>query len=161
MIEIKKAFSKLTEEELNQLLDTPIWMALLAAYAGDGKVSEDERASAVKLANLRTFTSPKSLREFYTQVDERFEERFDLFVKRVPKGEDDKIIYIEAQVKRGHAILDKVDPEIAADIEESLESFYRHVFNADKSFFQYFALPIYSGKLDRYSGKYRFDEDAD
>ena len=161
MIEIKKAFSRLSTEELNQLLDTPVWMALLAAYAGDGKISEDERASAVKLASLRTFTSPKSIREYYSRVDERFEERFDLFVKRVPKKEEDKIIYIEAQVKRGHAILDKVDPELAADIEDSLESFYRHVFNADKSFFQYFALPIFSGKLDKHSGKYRFDEDAD
>lgn len=161
MIEIKKAFSHLSEEELNQLLDTPVWMALLAAYAGDGKISEDERASAVKLANLRTFTSAKSLREFYTQVDERFEERFDLFVKRVPKEHEDKIIYIEAQVKKGHAVLAKVDPEVAADIEDSLESFYKHVFHADRSFFQYFALPIFSGKLDRRSGRYRFDEDAD
>lgn len=160
MIEIKKAFQKLTEDELNQLLDTPVWMALLAAYVGDGKVSEDERAEAVKLAHLRTFTSPKSLREFYTLVDERFAARFDLLQKRVPKKHEDSVVFIEAQVKRGHALLLKVDPDLAIDIEESLESFYKHVFNADKSFFQYFALPIFSGKLDKH-GKYDFDEDAD
>lgn len=162
MIEIRRAFLHLTPDELNQLLDTPIWMALLAAYTGDGKVSEGERASAVRLASLRTFTSPKSIREYWEKVDERFEERFDLFMKRVPENHDDKIIYIEAQVKKGHAVLDKVDPEITIDIEDSLASFYRHVFNADKTFFQYFALPIFSEKLDKYSGRYRrFDEDAD
>lgn len=52
MIEIKKAFEKLTEEELNQLLDTPVWMALLAAHVGDGKVSEDERAEACEACSF-------------------------------------------------------------------------------------------------------------
>ncbi len=161
MIEITKSFQKLTPDEFSQLLDTPVWMALLAAYAGDGKVSEDERAEAVKLAHLRTFTSPKSLREFYAKVDERFAERFDLLNKRVPKGNDDKIVYIEAQVKHSHALLLKVDEDLSDDIEESLESFYKHVFKADKSFFQYFALPVFSNRLDRNAGHYDFDEDAD
>lgn len=161
MIEIKKGYQKLTEDELNQLLDTPVWMALLAAHVGDGKVSEDERAEAVKLAHLRTFTSPKSLREFYAMVDERFATRFDLLHKRVPKNHEDSVVFIEAQVKRGHALLLKLDPDLAIDIEDSLESFYKHVFKADKSFFQYFALPIFSGRLDKQSGKYDFDEGGD
>lgn len=93
-------------------------------------------------------------------VDERFATRFDLLQKRVPKKHEDSVIFIEAQVKRGHALLTKVDPDLAIDIEDSLESFYKHVFNADKSFFQYFALPIFSGRLDKHS-KYNFDEEAD
>ncbi len=161
MIEIKKAFQKLTDQEFTQLIDTPIWMSLLAAYAGDGKVSEDERAEAVRLAHLRTFTSPKSLRGFYEKVDEKFAERFDILDKRVPDVKKDKIVYIEAQVKKSHALLEKIDEDLAADLEESLESFYKHVFNADKSFFQYFALPIFSSRLDRNSGNYDFDEEAD
>ena len=161
MIEINKAFHKLTDQELTQLIDVPIWMSLLAAYAGDGKVSGDERADAVRLAHLRTFTSPKSIRGFYEKVDKIFDERFDILNKRVPSKQKDIIVYIEAQVKKSHALLAKIDEDLAADLEESLESFYKHVFNADKSFFQYFALPVFSSRLDRNSGKYDFDEEAD
>ena len=159
MIEIKKAFEGLTDAELNQLLDAPVWLSLLAAYTGDGKVSEDERAEAVKLAHLRTFTTPKNLREFYEKVDQRFEQRFDALNNRLPEKHEDRIKYLEAQVKHCHKLLEeKVDQDLAADIEESLESFYRHVFKADTSFFQYFAFPIISGRLAKESGKFDFDE---
>ncbi len=158
MIELKKAFQNITDDEMTQLLDLPIWLALLAAFTGDGRVSEGERAEAVKLAHLRTFTSHKSLQEFYTKVDERFATRFDKLITRVPKGEKDREVYIEAQIKLGHAILLKLDTDIAATLEDSLESFYSHVFKADKSFFQYFALPIISNRLDKQSGHYDFDK---
>ncbi len=159
MIEIKKAFQNLSDTELGELLDTPVWLSLLAAYTGDGKVSRDERADAVKLAHLRTFTSPKSLREFYARVDDRFENRFDKLNARLPEKQKDRIIFLEAQVKHCHKLLEKkVDQDLAIEIEESLESFYNHVFKADTSFFQYFALPIISSRLDK-SGEYDFDKE--
>lgn len=158
MIEIKKAFQRLSEDEFNQLLDAPVWLALLAAYTGDGKVSRDERADAVKLAHLRTFTSPKNLQEYYAKVDERFEKRFDTFDRRLPESEKDRDLFLEAQVKGCHKLLEeKVDKDLGAEIEDSWESFYNHVFRADSSFFQYFALPIISNRLDK-SSKYDFDK---
>lgn len=159
MIEIKKAFQQLSDTELNELLDAPVWLSLLAAYSGDGTVSRDERAEAVKLAHLRTFTSPKSLREFYSKVDERFERRFDKLNARLPENNENRILFIEAQVKHCHKLLrEKVDKDLAVEIEESIASFYNHVFKADRSFFQYFALPIISGRLDK-SNEYDFDKD--
>jgi hypothetical protein len=154
MIEIKKAFQGITEDELNHLLDAPVWLSLLAALANDGVIEPAEKAEAIKLAHLRSFTSPKSLREFYEQVDARFEKRFDAFVARLPEGKEDREVYIEAQIKVMHAILPKLDEDIASSLEESLESFYKRIFNSEKSFFQYFALPVFSSRLDKNSGNY-------
>lgn len=153
MIEIKKAFEDLSAEEFSQLLDAPVWISLMAAYAGDGELSPDEKSSAIKLAHLRTFTSPKSLRDFYKLVDSQFEQRFDILNLRLPTGEREKEIYLKGQLKRVHEILLKLDKDVAVDLEESLESFYEKVFSSNKSFFQYFALPIISGKLDD-AGRY-------
>lgn len=159
MIEIKKAFQDLTPEEFSQLLDSPVWISLAAAYAGDGVVGEDEKAEAIRLAHLRKFTAPKSLREFYELVDAQFEQRFHILNMRLPSRAEDKEIYLEKQLTRVHEILLKLDPDVTSSLEESLESFYEQVFNSHKSFFQYFALPILSNRLDKKSGQFRFPDD--
>jgi len=160
MIQLKEAFSGLSKEEFIQLIDVPVWLALFAAYSQDGVVSEYEKSEAVKLAHLRTFTSPKSIRKFYEKVDEHFEERFETLNKRLPDGDDDKKLYLEAQIKNGHAILHKLDRDVTETLEESLESFYEHVFRADQSFFQYFALPIISSNLEKKSGQFKFHKES-
>ncbi len=148
MIEIKKAFEDLSPEEFSHVLDAPVWISLMAAYAGDGILSPDEKSGAIKLASLRKFTSPKSLRDFYKLVDMQFEQRFDILNLRLPTEEKDKEIYLKAQMRRVHEILLKLDKDVAIDLEKSLASFYEKVFNSHVSFFQYFALPIISGSLD-------------
>ncbi len=152
MIEIKKAFQNITADQFHELLDVPVWLALLAAYEVDGKISENEKADAVKLAHMRTYTAPKSLQEFYRLVDGRFAQRFEHLDHRLPKDVENKKVYIRAQIHHANALLDKLDPDIASGLQKSLASFYKHVFNSDKSFFQYFALPVVSNKLDKYAG---------
>ena len=157
MIEIKKALTSITEDELNHLLDTPIWLSLLASFTNDGVVNPSEKADAVRLAHLRTFTSPKSLQEFYQKVDERFDKRFDALHSRLTmNNEHDKTLYIKAQIETGHKVLEKLDKDIASSLEESFSSFYEHVFKAEVSFFQFFALPIISNRLDKISGHFNF-----
>lgn len=157
MIEIKKAFGSISNDELNHLLDGPVWLSLLASITNDGVVNPSEKADAVRLAHLRTFTSPKSLQEFYEKVDQRFDERFDTLHSRLTMdNENDKTLYIKAQIEIAHKVLEKLDKDIAASLEESFSSFYEHVFKADKSFFQYFALPIISNRLDKVSGNFSF-----
>lgn len=157
MIEIKKAFTSITNDDMNHLLDTPVWLSLLASFTNDGIVNPSEKADAVRLAHLRTFTSPKSLQEFYEKVDERFDDRFDtLHARLTMDNEHDKILYIKAQIEISHKVLEKIDKDVASSLEESFSSFYEHVFKADKSFFQYFALPIISNRLEKLSGHFGF-----
>jgi len=71
----------------------------------------------------------------------------------LPAHREDKLIYIRAQVKAAHRLLKKLDPDVAETLEENLASFYKHVFNADKSFFHYFALPVVAKNFEQYSGR--------
>ncbi len=154
MIEIKKAFQSISEAEFNQLVDAPVWLALLAAISNDGEIHPSEKADAVKLAHLRTFTSSKTLQEFYKRVDEKFESRFDTLISRLPATEHDKVLYIEGQIKQVHNILLKLDMDVAEALEASFSSFYEHVFKSEQSFFQFFALPLVSNRLNKQSGHY-------
>jgi hypothetical protein len=62
-----------------------------------------------------------------------------------------------AQIRRAEAILRKLDDDVATGIKKSLSSYYKHVFNADKSIFQYFAFPVISNRLEKQSGKFEFE----
>lgn len=154
VIKIKDAFEPLSEQEFNKILDAPVWTALLAAYTTDGHVTDSEREDAFKLAKLRTFTAPKSIRELYKKISERFPRRFKVLDERLPANTEDKVLYIRAQVREAHKLIFKLDEDVAALLQESFSSFYTHVFNADKSFFHYFAVPVVSGYLEKkYGGK--------
>lgn len=155
MIKIKEAFDNLTPEEFKQLLDAPVWMALLAAYTTDGRITQTEREGAIRLARVRTYTAPKSIREIYLKINENFAKRFKQLDERLPSGTENKLTYIRAQVKAAHKVLHKLDTDIAETLEENFASFYTHVFNSDKGFFHYFALPIISSHVEKkYGGKY-------
>lgn len=157
MLEIKSAFDHLSEEELNHLMDMPAWLALLAAYRSGGKLTDEQRHVARKLIRMRRYTAPKSLQELYRKIDERFATRFAQFEKRLPENIDYKMTYILAQIRRAERILKLLDKDVASGIKTSLSSFYKRVFNADKSLFQYFAIPVVSNRLDKHSGKFEFE----
>jgi hypothetical protein len=157
MLEIKKAFGHLAPEELEHMYDMPVWLALLAAYRSDGKLSNDERNVALKLTHMRSYSAPKSLQGYYKRVDERFAERFEQLRRRLPDSHANKMSYILAQIRRAEKIIAGLDPDISSGLKQSLSSFYKHVFNADKSFFQYFAFPVISNRLDQHSGKFEFE----
>ncbi len=148
MIEVKKSFQHLSKEDLHQLLDLPVWLALYAAFHSDGKISAFERAEAIKLTYIRTYTAPKSVRELYRLVHHRFANRFDHLAKRLPLQVHDKLVYIRVQLKLSNDVLKKLDTDVEHSLRENLLSFYRHIFNADKSFFQYFTLPVFTGHMD-------------
>jgi hypothetical protein len=155
MIKIKEAFSNLSTEQYTQLLDAPVWLALLAAYASDGRLTDAERDDAIRLAHVRQFTAPKSIRELYQKISARFPRRLKQLHDRLPDAANDKLIYIRAQVKAAHALLHLLDADVAESLEENFVSFYDHVFNSDKSFFHYFALPVFASHVEKHHNKHR------
>ncbi len=153
MLKIQEAFAHLSHEEYKSLLDIPVWLTLLAAYTANGKLTVNEKNEAIKLSHLRRFTAPKSIRALYVKLSQIFPERVKVLNSRLPEDEADKILYIKAQVRSGHAVFEKLDPDIAESLSESLSSFYKHIFNCDKGFFHYFALPVISSHVEKdYSG---------
>ena len=134
-------FDHLSEKERLQLFKAPALVSVFAAHYDDGVVDSKEKADAIRLAHLRTFTSAPVLNSYYEKVDEQFEQNFDEVIRELPEGIEERNDFLEKQLKEIGKTLATVEPEFADDLARSLKSFSRHVFRANSHFLEYFLLP--------------------
>ncbi|NNC85219.1 MAG: hypothetical protein HKN75_04000 [Bacteroidia bacterium] len=131
----------LTTEEKAQIIMAPALVSVYAALYDDGKIEPKEKADAIRLAHLRTFTSDEILHSYYKKVDEHFEEHFNELVTQLPDGKEERNDFLESKLKSIGKSLSKVESEFAEDLARSLKSFSRHVFRSNSHFLEYFILP--------------------
>lgn len=141
--------AKLSPEDRNILLKAPAVVAILAAISDDGEVSKNEKAEAVKLAHLRTYTSKPLLHNYYQKVDEHFEEYFDEIMAGLPSAWEEKEAYLEGMIAELNTVLPKVDKVYAETLVLSLKTFAKHVFKSNSSFLENFILPMFMTKMDK------------
>jgi len=116
-------FKKLTPEELDLLLNATIFVSLLAA-SSDSEIFEEEKADAIKLAHLRTFTSDPALHEYYKEVEKTFAEKIEDFDKKLPKGSEERGIILREK------------------LNHSLNSYARHVSVSHRNAVEFFFIPM-------------------
>lgn len=131
----------LSQEEKKLILNGPVLVAVYSALYDDGHIEQKEKADAVRLAHLRTFTSPEILHSYYEQVDHHFEQHFDELVSELPEDNEERTKFLEKRLKKIGKSLNNVDPEFAGELALSLKSFARHVFRSNSHFLEYFLLP--------------------
>lgn len=142
-------FDHLSEQEKTLLFKAPAMVAVYAAMYDDGIVDEKEKADAIRLAHLRTFTSPEALHSYYEKVDTEFEQNFDAVIDELPSEKEERDEFLEKRLKEIGKILAKVETEFADDLARSLKSFSRHVFKANSHFLEYFLLPGVINHIDK------------
>lgn len=140
---------KLNEEERAVILRAPAIVAILAAVSDDGIVSEDEKAEAVKLSQLRTYTSPEILHNYYKEVEKVFEDNFNLVMSNLPESWEEKEAYLKSRIDTVNDIIKKLDQVYAKELINSLRSFSKHVFKSNSTFLENFVLPIFMTKMDK------------
>lgn len=143
------AIDILNEEERAIILRAPAIVAILAAISDDGEVSENEKADAVKLSHLRTYTSPEILHNYYKEVELVFEENFSYVMANLPESWEEKEQYLKSRIVVVNSILKKLDKVYAQELINSLRSFSKHVFKSNSSFLENFVLPIFMTNLDK------------
>lgn len=131
------------------LLRAPAIVALFAAISDDGEVSDNERSEAIKLAHLRTYTSPEILHNFYKEVDKVFEAYFSEEADKLPATQEEKAIYLAERLKALNTVLPKLNQVYSKELVISLKSFARHVFKSNSGFLEHFLLPIFLGRIER------------
>ena len=72
-----KQFENLAMEEQELLLKAPVLVSVLASCSFNN-VNEIQKADAIKLAHLKTFTATPLLLPYYEVVEKDFEQQFDL-----------------------------------------------------------------------------------
>jgi hypothetical protein len=143
-----KEIDRLDQIDRDILLRAPAIVALLAAISDDGEVSENERAEAVKLAHLRTYTSKPILHNYYKEVDQVFETHFEDILNKLPTEWKDKERFLENRLLNLDPVLLKLDKVYADELITSLKSFAKHVFKSNSNFLQNFLLPIFTIKMN-------------
>ena len=143
-----KEIDKLDSIDRGIILRAPAIVALLGAVSDDGVVSADEKADAVRLAHLRTYTSKPILHNYYKEVDKCFENDFDNILAQLPEDWKGKERFLENRLTNLDPVLQKLDPVYAEELVSSLKSFAKHVFKSNSNFLQNFLLPIFTIKMN-------------
>jgi hypothetical protein len=136
-----KELEKLSREEQALLLKAPVIVSILAA-AGVGKVNEWEKADAIKLAHLKTYTADRLLIPYYKEVDKSFEQDFEALAKKYVPFDDQKRILLQSEVDHVNKVIDKLDKPFARTLHTSLLKYAEHVKNAYKGLVMNFIFPF-------------------
>jgi hypothetical protein len=136
-----KQFKILTTEECELLLKGPALVSVLASCSLN-KISKVQKADAIKLSHLKTFTANPILREYYEEVDKQFETQFDCIVKVYFPFDENKRQALKKEIEQLNLIIAKLEKTFGEILHKSLDGYANHVRKAAHSVFQDFIFPL-------------------
>ncbi|MGE5521865.1 MAG: hypothetical protein ACM3VS_18215 [Candidatus Dadabacteria bacterium] len=134
-------FHKLTSEERKLLLKAPVLLSVLASCSSMS-LNKDQKADAIRLAHLKTFTADPLLIPYYVEVEKHFEEQFESLAKEYTPCDDRKRRELKDQINKVESILGKLDKYFATKLHKSFEKYERHVRRAGHSVVEDFLFPM-------------------
>lgn len=136
-----KQLEKLTKQEQELLFKAPVLLSVLAA-SGDHEIDKKEKAEAIKLAHLKTFTANSLLILYYKEVEKNFNIYFNEATKKYAPFDDEKRKALKAEISVLDTVIKKLDEDFARVLHKSLAGYAEHVRKADASFIEGFIFPI-------------------
>ena len=138
-----KQFEKLTNEERSLLYKAPVLVSVLASGSfNEIEINKPQKADAIKLAHLKTFTAMPLLLPYYAEVEKGFKAAFEAAIKKYFPFNEAKRDELKKEMENINSILEKLDKEYAEALGKSLEKYTKHVKAAAHSVFQDFIFPI-------------------
>ena len=134
-------FEKLTIEERELLYKAPVLVSVLASSSFN-EVNKAQKADAIKLAHLKTFTAAPLLLSYYAQVEKTFKDQFEDAIKKYFPFDDAKRNDLKKEIEKVNKIIGKLDKEYAHTLRNSLDKYARHVKKAAHSVFLDFIFPV-------------------
>jgi uncharacterized protein YyaL (SSP411 family) len=120
-------FKGINKEEFNQLREAIALITVLIAGA-DGKIEKDETDWAKKVTQIRSYSLPSGMKEFYVEVGKDFSELLDSFVAKYDGPTDRRNQLITEELSKLNEIFEKIeDRRIASKLYKSYKSFAKHV----------------------------------
>jgi hypothetical protein len=139
----------LTPAEIELLIKAPVYVAILSAISDDATVDKYEKADAIKLAHLRTFTSPPLLHDYYKEVDHIFAKTFEEVMATMPRGVDKQTAWLKSELQKLNPVFEKLPAYFSMEIIKSLRSFADHVFRVNNGVLQYLVLPVVLNEIEK------------
>jgi len=122
-------FNNLTEEESSKMLNAIPLITILIAGA-DNRIDYNEKKWAIKLANIRTYSNPDELHDYYSHIGIDLVKQLNKNIDELPENTAARQQSISEQLAELNIIFPKLDPPFGAKLYESYISFAKHVANA-------------------------------
>ncbi|MFK8008657.1 MAG: hypothetical protein AB8H03_20025 [Saprospiraceae bacterium] len=126
-------FNNLTKQEASKMLNAIPLITILIAGADD-KIDYNEKKWANKLANIRTFSNPNELHDYYSFIGIDFAERLNKNIDELPNNTAARQQKISEQLAELNTIFPKLDSPFGPKLYASCLSFAKHVANASGGF---------------------------
>jgi hypothetical protein len=140
------AFEKLTEEEVNILIQAPVYVSILIAGA-DNQIDKSEINGAIELVKLKQTKARQALLDYYKEVGKNFEGDLQERIKELPADASKRNPVVIAYLEKVSAILPKLEKEFASQFHASLKEFAKKVAEASGGVLGYMAIGYEESKL--------------
>jgi hypothetical protein len=132
---------KLTPEEQELLMKAPVLLSVLASCS-DHVINETQKADAIKLAHIKTFTALPELQPYFKEVEKNFKEQFEQVANNYYPYDKDRRNLLKLEIMKMQKIITKLTPSYGQALSKSLERYTIHVKRATYSIFQDFIFPL-------------------
>ncbi len=131
-------FKVLSDSEFDQLKDA---ISLITVYiaGADGEIDNDETAWAEKVTNIRSYSLPEGLADFYEEVGVDFHTRLEGHMSSLSELEL-RNSTVAAKLTDLNPILAKLPTKLGAGLYSSYVSFAKHVAKASGGFLGFFSI---------------------
>jgi hypothetical protein len=136
-----KEFEQLSQDEIALLVKAPAIISVLASI-GAGEINKWEKADAIKLAQVKTFTARPKLIPYYKEVEKNFERNFEMIAKQYSPFDEKNKYALKREVYTIYNVIEKLNSEFAVELRASLRKFAEHVKKAYKGLVVNFLFPF-------------------
>jgi hypothetical protein len=138
-----KQLQKLSKEDRLLLYKAPVLVSVLASSSfNEIKINKSQKADAIKLAHLKTFTAMPLLLPYYAEVEKGFKEGFEEAIQKYFPFNENKRSELKKEMDEISLVINKLDKEYAEALVKSFERYAKHVKNSAHSVFQDFIFPM-------------------
>jgi pyruvate/2-oxoacid:ferredoxin oxidoreductase beta subunit len=134
-------FEKLTLREKELLIKAPVLLSVLASCSDHG-INQKQKADAIKLAHIKTFTALPELQPYFKEVERNFKEHFEQAAEQYYPFDERQRHLLKMEIKKIQEIIIRLNPGYAAALNKSLERYVIHVKKATYSIFRDFIFPL-------------------
>lgn len=134
-------FEKLNFREQELLIRAPVLLSVLASCSEHG-INQKQKADAIKLAHIKTFTALPELQPYFKEVEKNFKEHFEEAAERYYPFDEEHRYLLKMEIKNIREIISRLNPTYALALTKSLERYVIHVKKATYSIFRDFIFPL-------------------
>jgi len=139
-------FSTLRDDEIEVLLNAPVYVAILIAGA-DGEIDKKEVSQALDLAQGKQSREREQLIGYYKEVGTTFESKFFKLTEELSNSVEERNSTIISELRKLNHILPKIDHNFSVKLVASLKDMAKKVAGASGGVLGYMSVSYEEAKL--------------